>query len=610
MTTSCSYDFNSLFSLRSQAILPLPLHYNSAHALNLWSPSAQHNARGQTQPFPFADYVRGIGSITTTKVITDIFEDMSWDAPAQESWSTAEAQPELSPVADDKIDPITGETTVDPPSSVAAAPPTSEVRKSSLADLTNGDRNVINAHLAQRLGPHKFLSRYIKQKDDAGLADTVEDHAMNGHAAHTDMSEPGGAASVVGGSGSNLSTSASTSASASAIVIKNEAVQTAPDLETSNLLSGTTPTASVADGVGSAIQSTIPSSNPSPRPLRRLGPHHRLKALAMAQDIPLPQSPAPVAKSATSDEIPATPVVSAIEPAIVQGSPPATPAADDGNESDVSSLAYEAFKTELPSSSDKEKHIDLKAQTPSLNPRAVDYLPPSRSTSPLTLTNAVSDSEAEYINNCCPVPSNWSIPTIIGSFANVNVGDFTIGSIHKPLLNHYSQFFATAFTDDSEVKKEELVHVIEDPSYAVFREWVYGRSSAKAYDNIDLKTLIQLWRFGARIQAPLFANTIADAIMNKTISSDDVFVAAHEIDAIFKVTNVNNTFHLLICHAIITSGIELSQDHYDNWPKSLLWSMLTCLKMDRSSSADVQMHSETNPCIYHLHPLGTDCKTL
>jgi len=600
MTTSCSYDFDSLFSLRSQAILPLPLHYTSAHALNLWSPSAQHNARGQTQPFPFADYVRGIGSITTTQALNDIFEDMSWDAPTQDSWGTAEAQPELSTVVDQKIDPVTGttitevvaanepttgltgETTVDPS--------TSEVRKSSLADLTNGDRNAINAHLAQRLGPHKFLSRYIKQKDDAGLVDTVSEP------------EPDGAASVVGGSSSNVSTSAS----ASVIVIKNEAIQTAPDLETSNLLSGTTPTASVADGVGSAVQSTIPSSNPSPRPLRRLGPHHRLKA--MAQDIPLPQSPAPVAKSATSDESPATPVVSGIEPAIVQGSPPATP--DDGNESDVSSLAYEAFKTELPSSLSEPKHIDLKAQTPSLNPMAVDYLPPSRSTSPLPLAkNAIGDSEAEYINNCCPVPSNWSIPTIIGSFANVNVGDLTIGSIHKPLLNHYSQFFATAFTDDSEVKKEELVRVIEDPSYAVFREWVYGRSSAKAYDNIDLKTLIQLWRFGARIQAPLFANTIADAIMNKTISSDDVFVAAHDIDAIFKVTNVNNTFHLLICHAIITSGIKLSQDHYDNWPKSLLWSILACLEMGKSTHAAIQMSSKDNPCMYHLHPHGTNCKT-
>ncbi|KAH0293512.1 hypothetical protein M436DRAFT_59702 [Aureobasidium namibiae CBS 147.97] len=598
MTTSCSYDFNSLFSLRSQAILPL--HHTSAQALNLWSPSAQYNAHGQTQPFPFADYVRGIGSITTTKAINDIFEDMSWDAPAQDSWGTAEAQPELSPVADHKTDPVaaeeptaglTSEITVDPSSSVAAASPTtSEVRKSSLADLTNGDREAINAHLAKRLGPHKFLSRYIKQKDDAELADTVIDHAMNGHAAHTDMSEPDGAASVVGGSSSNLSTSAS------AIVIKNEAFQTAPDLETSNLLSGTTPTASVADGVGSTIQSTIPSSNPSPRPLRSLGPHHRLKALAMAQDIPLPQSPAPVAKSAIDTK-----------PAIVQGSPPTTSAADDGNESDVSSLAYEAFKTELPSSSDKEKHIDLKAHTPSLNPRAVDYLPP-RSTSPLTLSkNAISDSEAEYINNCCPVPSNWSIPTIIGSFTNVNVGEFTIGSIHKPLLNHYSQFFATAFTDDSEVKKEELVHVIEDPSYAVFREWVYGRSFAQAYDNIDLKTLIQLWRFGARIQAPLFTNTVADAIIRKTITADDLSAAADEIDALLKVVAVNSTFRLLISHCVILSGVQLNQDQV--WPEPLLLSILLCLNMGRSTCAAIQMSSKDNPCIYHLHPHGTNCKT-
>ena len=72
MTTSCSYDFKSLFSLRFQAP-----HYTSAQALNLWSSSAQHNARSQTQTSPFADYIRGTGSITTTKVINDLFEDVS-----------------------------------------------------------------------------------------------------------------------------------------------------------------------------------------------------------------------------------------------------------------------------------------------------------------------------------------------------------------------------------------------------------------------------------------------------------------------------------------------------------------------------------------------------
>lgn len=631
MITSCSYDSKSLLFLRSQAILPL--HYTSAQALNLWSPTAQHNARGQTQPFPFANYTGGIGIITTTKLLSEIFPDMSSSTPADDTWGAAQAQPELSPVTDNKTAPgVTEVTVADEPTGGTTSPmpmtsPTaSEVRKSSLADLTNGDRNAINAHLAQRLGPHKFLSRFTSQKTDAELADTA--HAV--YAAHADLSEPDGAASVVGDSSSDVSTNAAAIKHESTQTITNaQAVsdfqtvpdsQTAPDLENSNLFTGTTPATSVANGIEFAVQ----SPNQSPRAVRKLGPHHRLKAL-QAQDIPLPQSPAPVAQSSTSDERPATPVVPRleVEPAIVQSSPPVTPTADDGNdESDVSSLAYEAFKTELSSSlSDKEKIIDTKAQTPSLNPRAVDYLPPSRSTSPLTpaksAKSAIDDSEAEYINNCCPVPSNWSIPPCIGSFAGVKLfDDFMIGGVHKPLLSHYSHFFATAFTNDSEVKKDELDQVVKDPSFGVFRTWVYeGKLYLKSADgvvyhdmNIDLKNLVTLWRFAARVQAPLLANTIADAIINKTITADDIVAAAHEIDAIFKVTSVNHTFRLLICHAVILSGIQLGQDDYDNWPKSLLWSILSCLKMGKFTYADIEASSKTNPCMYHLHPLGINCK--
>ena len=598
MTTSCSYDFRSLFLLRSQAILPL--HYASAESLNLWRPTAQHNARGHTQPFPFANYVRGIGSIiNNTKYINGIFINMS----ADDSWGAAQTQPELSPNTNNKTAPVitevvaanestvepTGETVVDPTSPLASE------RKSSLAELANGDRGAINALLAQGLGPHKFLSRYTNQK------------SVNNHAAQAELFEPDGAASVVDSSGFNVSTSA---------VVTNEGVQTAPDLETSNLLSGTTPTASVADGVESA-----PQSPQSPRSARRLGPHRRLKALALAQNIPLPQSPAPVAKSSTSDEGPATPVASGIdvEPAIIHGSPPSTPTAGDDNESDVSSLAYEAFKTELPSSlSEKEKN-DSKAQTPSLNPMAVDYLPPSRSTSPSNLAQQpIDDSEAGYINNCCPVPSNWSVPSCIGYFAGVDLfDDLTIGGIHKPLLNHYSHFFATAFSNDSEAKQqEELEHVLKDPSLAVFRRWIYkGELYVNSADgvvsrdmNIDLKILVILWRFAARIQAPLFANSVANAIVNKTITTDDLSAAADEIDAVLKVVAINSTFRLLISHSVILSGIQLGQDHY-TWPKSLLSSVLGCLKMGRTTYAAIQMSSKANPCMYHLHPLGTKCKT-
>lgn len=590
MITSCSYDSKSLLFLRSQAILPL--HYTSAQALNLWAPSAQQNERGQTQPFPFADYISGIGSVNTIQNINEIFEDMSQDTSAQDSWGATEAQAELSPAADNKTSSVTTDTPVAPTSSVAAASPNArEVRKSSLADLTNGDRGAMNAHLAQRLGPHKFLSRF-SQKTDAESVDTV-----SGRAVQAEVSEPDGAASVVG----SLS---------SAVVIMDETTQTAPDLENSNLLTGTTPTASVTDGNQSATQ----SSHSSPRAVRRPGPHHRLKVL-QAQDIPLPQSPAPVAKS-SSDDGPATPVTSALdlEPGIVQGSPPTISTADDDNESDVSSLAYEAFKTELPSSlSDKDK-----TDPPSLNPKAVDYLPHSRSTSPCTLAqHAISDSEAEYINNCCPVPSDWEVPSCIGSFAHDNLfNDLTIGGIHKPLLIHHSHFFATAFTNDSRVNKEELDRVIKLPSYDVFRKWVYkGKLYVKSDDgvichdmNLDLKTLVMLWRFAARIQAPLFANTIADAIINKTITAVDLSAAADEIDAVLKVVAINNTFRLLISHSVILSGIQLDQDHYI-WPRSLLLSVLGCLKMGRSTYAGIQMSSQTNPCMYHLHPLGTNCKT-
>jgi hypothetical protein len=611
MTTSCSYDFKSLSSLRSQAILPL--HYSSAVELNLWLPTAQRNNRGNTQPFPFAAYVDGIGTITTTYINAD----MSWDTPAEGSWVATEAQPELSSVAEDKIAPIiadadivateepsgelTGETTLDA-ASPSAASPTSEVRKSSLADLTNGDR----VAFTQGFGPHKLLSRFTSQKSDAQHTDVV----TNGHAAHTASSEPDGAASVVDDSTSNASTSA--------VVIQNESFQTAPDIPASNLLTGTTPTGSVADDVESATQ----SPHLSPPSVRKLGPHHRLKALALAQDVPLPQSPAPVAKSSTSDEGHTTPITSTIdiEPAIIQDSPSAPPnTVGDGNESDVSSLAYEAFKTELSDSlSDKEVDLESNAQNPTLNPEAVDYLPPSRSASPTAQAkHTVHDSEVECINDCCPVPRNWSVPNkVIGTFAEGHLFDSPmLGGIPEKVLMYYSNFFTTAFRDGADQKKEELDHVINDPSFTLFRRWVYGRKLVKSMDeaislvdkNIDLKTLVQLWRFGARIQAPLFANTVANAIVAKTITADDVADAADDVDAVLKVVSVNNTFRLLICHAVILSGIQLNQGHGKTWPQSLLWSILGCLDMGKCTSAAIQMQSKIRPCMYHLHPLGDVC---
>jgi hypothetical protein len=603
MITSCSYDFRSLSSLRSQAILPL--HYASAVELNIWLPYAQKNAAGQTQPFPFADYINGIGTITTKYINDDSSTDMSWDAPAEEgSWGATEAQPELSTFAvqDDTTPTIAEVVATDEPAgelTAAASPTTSEVRKSSLADLTNGDRDAINSHLANGWGPHKLLSRFTSQKPDAELT------VPGGHVVHIDASEPDGAASVVDESISN-----------SAVVDKDESIQTAPDIPSSNLMTGTTPTGSVADGAESSTQ----SPHLSPRSVRKPGPHHRLKALA--QDIPLPQSPAPIAKSATSDEGPETPLVSTIElePVILQDSPSATPAADDGNESDVSSLAYEAFKTELPDSlHDKDKNLDSKAQNPVLNPEAVDYLPLSRSTSPTSMTkNAVIDSESILINDCCPVPGAWSVANVVEHFAFDDIFDNPmLGNISEKVLTHYSHYFAIVVRDGSDEKKEELVHVIKHPCFAVFRLWVYGRELGKATNDAvspnkhtDLKTLVQLLRFAGRIQAPLFANVVADAIIAKTIAANDVSNAAEEIDTILKMVSVNHTFRLVICHAVILSGIQLDQDYGETWPQSLLLSVLACLDMGRNTYSDIEVKLKTDPCISHLHPLGRECSTV
>jgi hypothetical protein len=605
MITSCSYDFRSLSSLRSQAILPL--HYASAVELNIWLPSAQKNARGQTRPFPFESYINGIGTITTEYINDDISEDMSWDAPTEEgSWGTTEAQPELSPVAvEDNSTPAIAEVvaTNEPvgeltETTTSASPTASEVRKSSLADLTNGDRDAISSHLASGLGPHKLLSRFT-QKSDAELT------VVNDLATHTDASEPDGAASVVDESVSNR-----------AVVNKDESIQTAPDIPSSNLMTGSTPTGSVADGAESSTQSPYLSRHS----VRKPGPHHRLKELA--QDIPLPQSPAPVAKSSTSDEGPETPVVSTIElePIILQDSPPATPAADDGNESDVSSLAYEAFKTELPDPlHDKDKDLDSKAHNTVLNPEAVDYLPTSRSASPVSMPkNAVTDSESVSINDYCRLPGAWSVANVVEHFAPDDIFDSPmLGNISEKVLTHYSNYFATALRDGSDEKKEELAHVIKDPSFAVFRLWVYGRELGKSTNgaaspnrHTDLKTLVQLLRFAGRIQAPLFANVVADAIIAKTLITDDISNAADEIDAILKMVSVNYTFRLVICHTVILSGIQLDQENGETWPQSLLLSILACLKMGRNTYQAIQMESKTDPCMYHLHSLGRKCNTV
>lgn len=609
MTTFCSYDTTSLFSLRAQAIPSQLIRCASAERLNLWVPTAQHNSRGHTQPFPFDHYLHGIGSVVTTSDhINKIFADnMSWETPTEEPWGVAQAQPEPSSVnqtmaptttdageainADEHTDGVTSESPAE-----AASLRTAEVRKSSLADLAKGDRNAAIAHLTQRLGPHRLLSRFssTSQKSDPEPIGAIIS-ITTGNARRTEMSKSDGAASVVDDSTSVASTNA--------VTTKNESTQTAPDTDASKLFKAT-PASSIADGGKSAIQ----SPDLSPRSVRKPGPHHRLKALTLAQVVPLPQSPAPAAKSPTSDEGPATPVASAIElePVIIQDTTPAAPAAiDDGNESDTSCVII----TELPNSlSNKEKNLDPKAEA-WVPDDVVGPLHPSR---PESLVNITHDSETVCINECCPVPSSWSVPTVIGSFAPGDLFDGpTIGGIHKTVLAYYSHYFATAFASQTSIKAEKFDHVVDDPSFAVFRQWIFGRNELYAKSsngvaqhdkNIDLKILVQLWRFAARIQAPLFANTVANAIVAKAISADDIVDAADEIDALQQVISVNNTFRLLISHVVILSDIQPDE----KWPMTLFLSVLSCLEMGRKTIRDIQHCSQT-PCIYHLHSLGHTC---
>ncbi|KAG9529798.1 hypothetical protein KCU93_g3231, partial [Aureobasidium melanogenum] len=564
MTTSCSYDTTSLFSLRSQAIRPLLHRCDSAKQLNLWVPTAQQNERGHTQPFPFDHYIHGIGTIVTTpNHINEIFADMSsWDTPPHEPSSVEQNMaPEAVAVA--ASEPTNGSTEGAPALTDAALSTTGEVRKSSLADLANGDRDAVIAHLATHMGPHKLLSRFssITQKSDAEPNGTAS--ITNGHAPNTKVSEPDGAASVVDDSTSIASTNA--------VATKDESTQTAPDTDASKLFRAT------------PASSVVQSPDLSPRSVRKPGPHHRLKALTLAQDIPLPQSPAPVAKSSTSDEGPATPVAPAIElePVIIQDTPPAPPVTiDDGSESDTSCVIITEFPNSL-----SDKNLDPKAEAWIPND-AVNPLPPSRPESPVSVTH---NSETVYINECCPVPSEWSVPTEIGSFAELDLFDGpTIGGVHKTVLAHYSHFFATAFASQTLVKEEQFGHVVNSPSFTLFRKWIFGR---RIYAT-SLKVLVRLWRFAARIQAPLFANTIADVMVNKPTTADEIFDAADEIDAVLQMVSVNNTFRLLINQVVIFHGIQLDDAQYEKWLKSHLWSNLT---------------SQTHPCIYHLHSLGRTC---
>ncbi|KAH0367371.1 hypothetical protein KCU65_g4697, partial [Aureobasidium melanogenum] len=517
-------------------------------------------------------------------------------SPSDDPWAVAETQPESSSVeqnmappaitdaveavaADERSGVVAEETSAD-----AALIPANEVRKSSLADLANGDRDAVVAHLAERrFGLHRLLPRFSSTSQESDAPEPSGAVPTTNGIAHTEVSEPDGAASVVDDSTSITSTNA--------VVTKDESTQTAPDTDASKLFRAT-PASSVTDG----DMSVVHSPDLSPRTLRK-APHHKLKALTLAQDIPLPQSPAPIAKSSTSDEGPETPVASAmdLEPVIIQDTPPAPPVTmDDGSESDTSHVIITEFPNTL---SNKEKNLDPKAEA-WVPDDTVGLLPPSRPESPLSVGR---DSEAFFINGCCPVPSEWSVPTKIGDFAKGILFDDgpMVGNVHKTVLAHYSHYFATAFASG---KEEHLDRVLKDPSFNAFRQWIFGRNELPVESSDDLKVLVQLWRFAARIQAPLFANTVVNAIVKKAVTADDIIDAGDEIDALLQMVNVNNTFRLLISHVIILRSIQPDE----KWPKSLLLSVLNCWEMGKNTYDDIQRCSQTL-CIYHLHSLGQTC---
>ncbi|KAI5195095.1 hypothetical protein E4T39_08383 [Aureobasidium subglaciale] len=603
MLSTVLYDKHSLFSLRTQATHPQSTY--SAERLNLWLPTAQRNKRGHTQPFPFDAYTHGIGQITTTsEQINQIFDsqsEMSWDAPVEAAWGaspnavgsltqevtavdTAAGVNHFTSVENDSASNQAGDTTTSPLGDTAIHVSTdapvkdqgslaTKMRKSSLADLTSGDINIMTAHLAQGLGPHSFLERF------AG------------------------------------SSNAATPASADGIV----------------------------------------------EPKRKPGPHHRLQALA--EDVALPESPAPaLAKSVTStsespngiatsqcsvdpaysesDDGPKTPVAMTLldlESSILKDSPSAPIATvEDDTESDAASavikVEHDADTLSNPKlvnalSEQERKDLDPKANAWVPEATEVKSLPPSCPDSPVTVEAALpaadvemsaSCSEAEYINDCCPVPESWAVATVVGDFAEGELFDSPLlGGVPNKVLCHYSHYFTIMLSSKSVDDKKDALHVTTDPAFTVFRHWIFCRricakneaGATHFGEDIELKTLVKLWRFGAHIQAPSFTNIIADAIIAKDLTADELFAATDEIDALLMMVSAKNNFRLLISHAVILSGIQFDFEDYDKWPKSLVCSILSWLSMSRSTFVGTQLYSKAHPCAYHLHSPGHTCKS-
>ncbi|KAI5244799.1 hypothetical protein E4T42_07033 [Aureobasidium subglaciale] len=589
------YNSACLHSLRAQATHPQSIHF--AERLNLWQPTAQRNQRGKTQPFPFDAYIHGIGHITTTSEhINQIFDsqpDMSWDAPVEAAWG---ASPDAVQTSTQQVNAVStvGDTTTHAGADASVqneeSPPTK--MRTSLADLTNGDVNVMTAHLAQGLGPHSFLERFASSNaaTPVGIAQPKRKpgphHRLQALAEDVPLPE-----------------------------------SPAPTLAKS--------TASTSDSFTSKSPASVTKL---PESSARVGKS--------------PESPTGIATSqcsvdhaySESDGGPETPVAIAPldpEPSILKDSPSAHIATvEDDTESDTASaiikVEHGADTSPKPKllntiSEQERKNLDPKASEwiPEV-PEAteVNYLPPSCPDSPVTVEAALpaaeveisaSCREAELINDCCPVPEGWGVTTVVGKFAEGELFDGLLeGGVHKKVLCYYSHYFATMLSSESDSNKVEVAHITNDPAFTVFRYWIFCRSICAKdevgiphFDHgIGLKTLVKLWRFGAHIQAPSFTNTIADAIIAKNITANELFTAAAEIDSVLMLVDAENKFRLLISHAVILSEIQFDFESYDKWPKSLVCSILVSL-----NRGGTQSDSKDHPCVYHLHPPGRTCKS-
>ncbi|THW78283.1 hypothetical protein D6D17_10199 [Aureobasidium pullulans] len=446
-----------------------------------------------------------------------------WDTPADEgAWGDAAAQPTIAVTSEVNLDAADAANfTADDDSIVELAPPTAEARKITLADLTNGDREAVTAHLAMGLGPHKLLSRFAGDKS-----------------APTSSTEPNVTASL------------------------DESDGAASDVDTAS-----------SSSAASLLSTTEPAP---PRQLQ-----------VMAQEFPLPESPAPV-----------TPVVT-IEPAIVN---------DDSHSSPIIVVKPDTYQEDLHSMSQSE--LDNLVDSDGAEHTEAGAVPCDECGWHCTC------SEREALNSCDPVPQYWSVPT---TMRDISDGDFfdrsVLGSIHQNLLNHYSQYFVKITSARAVVDWNEHEEILGSTSWAFFRRWIYTHKLSRNVEMIsngvvhiveigfDFQTLVKVWRLAARIQAPVFANNVADAMISKPITEKELQAAQKDINEMSSMVDADHIFCRLIARVVGINNITL--DHKD-WAKSLISATLM-YEMGELSLDDTNSSSNIDACAYHMHQRGHIC---